>query len=54
MAVPKEGVDGEHSTRRNLKNRPTRDGENDMNTAGGSFKYRTKRSLKAQAGVRDT
>lgn len=54
MAVPKEGVDGQHSTHRKLKNEATRDGTNPMNTAGGSFRHKSKRTLKAQKGVRDT
>lgn len=54
MAVPKEGVDKQYASRRKLRNQPTRDGSNAMNTAGGSFKYKSKRTLKAQAGVRDT
>lgn len=52
MAVPKEGKDGEHSTRRNLKNRVKLDGTNNTNSNGGSSKYRTKRSLKGIAGGR--
>lgn len=47
MAVPKEGVKGQHSTRRALKKTAT-------NSAGGSTKYATKRTLKARQGVRDT
>lgn len=54
MAVPKEGIEKQHTTKRNLKNQATRDGTNAMNTAGGSFKHKSKRTLKAQAGVRDT
>lgn len=54
MAVPKEGIDKQYASKRKLKNQPTRNGTDAMNTAGGSFKYKSKRTLKAQAGVRDT
>jgi len=47
VAVPKAGVAKAHATRRVLKNAAT-------NSAGGSQKYATKRTLKARQSVRDT
>lgn len=47
MAVNQYGTRPQHSTRRVLKSTAT-------NSAGGSTKYATKRTLKARQGVRDT
>jgi len=54
MAVQPAGKPKQYATSRVLKNQVTKDGSDPMITPGGSFKYRTKRSLKYQAGVRDT
>ena len=47
MALPVQGTAKQHATRRRLKGAAT-------NTAGGSTKYATKRTLKARQSVRDT
>ncbi len=47
MPLPAEGTPGQHHTRRRLKSSAT-------NSAGGSTRYGTKRTLKARQGVRDT
>lgn len=47
MALPKEGTQKQHWTRRRLKGAAT-------NSTGGSTKYATKRTLKARQSVRDT
>lgn len=52
LVIPKEGQDKQHTTKRNLRNHPSKDGVDNMNTPGGSHKYKSKRTLKAQFGVR--
>jgi hypothetical protein len=46
MATPKEGTKGQHETRRVLKGTAT-------NSAGGSTKYATKRTLKKRQSITD-
>lgn len=47
MALPVQGTAKQHATRRVLKGAAT-------NSAGGSTKYATKRTLKVRQSVRDT
>ncbi len=47
MPLPVQGTALQHATRRTLKGTAT-------NSAGGSTKYATKRTLKARQAVRDT
>ncbi len=47
MALPVQGTAKQHVTRKVLKSAAT-------NSAGGSTKYATKRTLKVRQGVRDT